>query len=77
MRGAAEGAGSMCAKVRHLLIRLYDATTGDDDSSGREALTWVARGLGVAVKSIGQNELGQPMTLELLPGSSLNGRPIP
>ena len=36
-----------------------------------------ARGLGVAVKSIGQNELGQPMTLELLPGSSLNGRPIP
>ena len=51
--------------------------TGDDDSSGREALTWVARGLGVAVKSIGQNELGQPMTLELLPGSSLNGRPIP
>ena len=49
---------------------------GDDDSSGRESLNWIARGWGVSVKGSSVNEQGQTMTLELLPGSSLNGRPI-
>lgn len=49
---------------------------GDDDRSGTEALSWIARSWGVSVKSIGQNDKGQAMTMELLPGSSVNGQAI-